>query len=52
MQVVIKIEPVLAHGRIKSLFSRVAEWRVTDVVHQSKGLDQINIQPELRGNSP
>jgi hypothetical protein len=35
------------HGRIQSFLSRVAEWRVPDIVYQSEGFDEINIKPKL-----
>ena len=44
MQIVVEEEAVLAHGSIESLFARVAEGRVPDVVYQGKSFGQIDIE--------
>src|SRR3954453_20119043 len=47
MQVVIEKQPMLAHGVVQCALASMTEWRMPDVVHQSKGLDQINVQSQL-----
>jgi hypothetical protein len=39
---------MLPHGRVESFLTRVTERRVTDVMDQGEGLDQIDIQSKLR----
>ena len=41
---------VLAHGGVQCFFSGMAEGRMSDVVHQGKGLNQVHVQAQLRCN--
>src|SRR5580693_1233332 len=50
MQVVIERKPVLAHGRVERLFSRVSKGRMSEVVRQGQRLYQIGVQSKLRGD--
>src|SRR5919201_1709869 len=51
MQIVVKRVALSAHGDIKRLFASVTEWRMSDVVYQSKRLHQVDVQAEHTGNS-
>ena len=46
VQIVVKEEPVLSHSGIQSLFARVPEWRVPDVVYQGKSFRKVYIKAE------
>ncbi len=48
VQVVVKEKAVFLHGNVESLFSGMTERRMADVVYQGEGLDEINVQAELR----
>jgi hypothetical protein len=50
MQIVIERKPMPPHRRIQGFLSRVAEWRVPNVVHQCEGFDQINVKSKLCRN--
>ena len=50
VQVVIERKPVLAHGGVERLFSRVAERRMAEIVHQCERFHQIGVQSKLRGD--
>src|ERR1041385_6294627 len=50
MKVVIKEEPVPPHHVIEGALARVPEWRMANIVHQGQGLDQVNVQSQLRRN--
>src|SRR5712692_8714465 len=43
-------KPVLVHGGVESLFAGMAEWRVADIVRQSKRFHQVHIQAKLGGD--
>ncbi len=44
VQVVVKKKSVAPHRDIKSFLPGVTEWRMADVVDQSQGFDEINIE--------
>src|ERR1700733_745595 len=50
VQIMVKKISMLTHGNIERLFTRVAKRRMADIMHQSEGLNQVDIQAELRRN--
>ena len=50
MQVVVERKPMLTHGHVEGLFTSMAKRRMAHVMHQSKSLNQVDIQAKLRGN--
>jgi hypothetical protein len=47
MQVVVKEISVLAHCDVVCFFAGMAEGRMTNIMNQSQGLDQIDVQAKL-----
>jgi len=47
VQIVIEEGSVFPHGCVQSFFTRVAEGRMSHVVHQGEGLHQVYVQPKL-----
>ncbi len=50
VQIVIEGKSVLAHRGVERLFSGVPERWMADVVDQRQRFDQIDVEPELRGD--
>ena len=50
VQVVVEDEAVLAHGGVESFFTGVAEGWVADVVDQSQGFGEIDVEAEGSGD--
>ncbi len=50
VQVVIKEVAVRPHRDVERFFAGMAERRMADVVNQSEGFDQIDVQAELSGD--
>src|SRR5689334_15134271 len=50
VQVVVKKKSMAPHRHIQRFFSGMTEWGMSNIVHQSEGLNQINIESKLRGD--
>ena len=52
VQVVVECQPVAAHGCIQRLLTGVTKGRMSDVMHQGQGFDEISVQAQRPGNGP
>jgi hypothetical protein len=52
MKVVVEAKPVLLEATVQSAFACMPEWRVTDIVDQSKRFGEILVQSQRCRDSP
>jgi|SRR5271156_1729430 len=50
VKIVVKAEAVLAHRGVESALPGVAEWRMTNIVDERKGLGKVRIQAKRAGD--